>query len=176
MTQKTKTLNRWWDFLVVLMLVVIITSAITRLIATEWTEGLNITRVIAYSGLIAGLALGYSVFSTRTVVFFTFVYGVFVILWQLGQILGEGILWTERLLSLAGRVGIITTELLIIQILKFCSNFFSFYTLYFIKYKWPNIISSKSNPGTFSQTVHPIFESLLPSVLRNFLQWSWSLR
>ena len=112
MTQKTKTLNRWWDFLVVLMLVVIITTAISRLIATEWTEGLNITRVIAYSGLIAGLALGYSVFSTRTVVFFTFVYGVFVILWQLGQILGEGILWTERLLSLAGRVGIITTELL----------------------------------------------------------------
>lgn len=111
MAQKRKTVNRWWDFIVVLMLVVIITTAITRLIATDWTEGLNITRIIAYSGLVAGLALGYSVFSTRTVVFFTFVYGVFVILWQLGQLLGEGILWTERLLSLAGRLGVITGEL-----------------------------------------------------------------
>ena len=112
MTHKRKSVNRWWDFIVVLMLVVIMTTAITRLIATEWTEGLNITRIIAYSGLIAGLALGYSVFSTRTVVFFAIAYGVFVILWQLGLLLGEGILWTERLLSLAGRVGVITAELL----------------------------------------------------------------
>jgi len=112
MTQKRKSVNRWWDFIVVLMLVVIITTAITRLIATDWTEGLNITRIIAYSGLIAGFALGYSVFSTRTVVFFTFIYGVFVILWQLGQLLGEGILWTERLLSLGGRLGVITGELI----------------------------------------------------------------
>ena len=39
MAQKRKSVNRWWDFIVVLMLVVIITTAITRLIATDWTEG-----------------------------------------------------------------------------------------------------------------------------------------
>ncbi len=111
MTKNGESVNRWWDIIVVLMLVVIITTAITRLIATEWTEGLDITRIIAYSGLIAGLALGYSVFSTRTVIFFAFVYGVFVILWQLGLLLGEGILWSERLLSLTGRLGVIAGEL-----------------------------------------------------------------
>ncbi len=103
--------NRWWDWPAVFLLVIILTATFTRLMATSWTDGLKITRLVAYLGLIAGLALGYSWFSSRRVVFFAIVYGLFVIPWQLGSLSGRGILWTERLQSLGGRLNTIIGQL-----------------------------------------------------------------
>lgn len=103
--------DRWWDLPAVFLLVVVMTAGFTRLIATQWTEGLTITRTLTYLGLIAGLALGYSRFSPRTAFLFAASYGLFAIPWRLGLALGEGILWQERLGSLAGRLTITINQL-----------------------------------------------------------------
>jgi len=103
--------NRWWDLPAALLLAIVLTISFSRLLATEWTEGLRIIYIIVYVGLIAGFALGYSQFSTRRVTFFAVAYGLFVIIWQLGTLLGHRILWTERIQSLGGRLGEIIGQL-----------------------------------------------------------------
>jgi transglutaminase-like putative cysteine protease len=104
--------TRWWDLPAALLLLVIITTAFTRLVATEWTDHLRLTRTIAWVGLVAGLALGVSRFSPRRATFFAFIYGLFFITYRTGLILGVGILWQERVQSLFGRVGVIITHLI----------------------------------------------------------------
>ena len=89
--------TRWWDLPAALLLLVILTTAFTRLAATEWTDHLRITRTITWIGLISGLALGVSRFSPRRATFFAFIYGLFFITWRIGLTLGENILWQERL-------------------------------------------------------------------------------
>ena len=81
-----------------------ISAATSRLFATHWTDHLNVITILASLGALAGLALGQSIFSARQAVAFAFVYGLFVVLWQLGLTMGHGILWSERLISLAGRL------------------------------------------------------------------------
>jgi transglutaminase-like putative cysteine protease len=113
---RTKSLkspqNRWWDFPALFLIFIILTIAFTRLVATDWTEDLTVTRSIAYLGLIAGVALGFSRFSPRWVFTFALIYGLFVIPWRVGQTLGESIEWQERLLSLLGRLELIFTHLI----------------------------------------------------------------
>jgi transglutaminase-like putative cysteine protease len=108
----SSTNNRWWDLLAAVLLLLILTTAFMRLAATDWTEHLMVTRSIAYLGLGAGLALGFSRFSPSRVTFFALIYGLFVVIWRVGLTLGEGIPWQERLLSLSGRIGVILTNLI----------------------------------------------------------------
>lgn len=103
---------RWWDIPAILLLLVILTTAFTRLVTTEWTDHLRITRTITYLGLGSGLALGMSRFSSRRSTMFALVYGLFFITWRIGLTMGENILWQERLLSLLGRIGIIINHLI----------------------------------------------------------------
>ena len=103
---------RWWDLPAAFLLLLILTTAFTRLVATEWTDGLRVTRTITYVGLIAGLALGQSRFSPRIAFVFAFLYGMFTVPWRLGLLMGEGILWTERMQSLAGRFTNIISQLI----------------------------------------------------------------
>jgi transglutaminase-like putative cysteine protease len=91
--------------------VVVLTLGFTRLIATQWTEGLTITRTLAYLGVAAGLALGYSRFSGRTAAIFAIVYGLFAVPWRLGLLMGEGILWQERISSLIGRLSVTINQI-----------------------------------------------------------------
>jgi len=71
--------SRWWDLPSILILLVILTIAFSRLVATRWAENLDVTRHIAYIGLVAGLALGYSRFTSRQALFYGMAYGVFFI-------------------------------------------------------------------------------------------------
>ena len=103
--------DRWWDLPAIFLIFVVLTITFSRLVATDWTQDLAITRNIAYLGLIAGVALGLSRFSPRWVFFFALIYGLFVIPWRVGLTLGEGIEWQERLISLAGRLQVIITHL-----------------------------------------------------------------
>jgi transglutaminase-like putative cysteine protease len=75
-----------------------------RLVATQWDDHLNMVSLLTFLGALAGLALGQSIFSARQSAAFAFAYGLFAILWRLGLTLGEGVLWTERLTSLGGRL------------------------------------------------------------------------
>ena len=106
------TSQRWWDLPASFLLFIILTIAFTRLVATNWTENLSITRTITYLGLIAGIALGLSRFSPKWVFIFFLLYGIFVVTWRVGLSLGEGIEWQERLISLVGRLGSIFTDLM----------------------------------------------------------------
>jgi len=103
--------TRWWDWPAVLLLIAAIYVAATRLNATNWTDELNVVQTISLVGVIAGLALGKSTFSPGVVRFFVFVYGAFVILWQLGLTLGQGVLWPERMLSMGNRLLIILDQI-----------------------------------------------------------------
>ena len=105
------TPHRWWDLPAVFILLIILTTAFTRLIATDWTPGLVVIRYITYLGVLTGLALGQSRFSPRVAFIFAAVYGAFVVPWRLGMLMGEGILWQERLTSMGGRIQTIITQL-----------------------------------------------------------------
>lgn len=110
---KVKTTGtRWWDIPAAILLLVLMTTAFSRLIATDWTRGLVVTRYITYIGLFAGLAIGQSRFSAKTAAFLAFAYGLFVVPWRLGLLMGEGILWDERLISMVGRLQVIITQLM----------------------------------------------------------------
>lgn len=108
----SKYTDRWWDWTTILLLLVVLSTAYSRLIATQWTESLSVIRSITYLGLAAGLVLGFSRFSPRWAILFALCFGIFVVPWRVGEILGETIAWRERLLSLAGRLQVIITHLL----------------------------------------------------------------
>ncbi len=99
--------EHWWDPPAAFLLFVLLTIAFNRLTVTEWTADLTVTRVISFLGLIAGIALGVSRFSSRFSFVLALFYGVFVVPWRIGLTLGEGIEWRERLVSLAGRLQVI---------------------------------------------------------------------
>lgn len=103
--------KRWWDWPAVLLLIAAIYIAATRLNATKWTDELNLVQTVALLGVVAGLALGKSTFSPGWVRFFAFVYGGFVVVWQLGLTLGEGVLWPERMISMGNRMLIILDQI-----------------------------------------------------------------
>jgi transglutaminase-like putative cysteine protease len=111
MKMRTSTIRRWWDWPAALLLVGAILTAATRLASTEWTENLSIVQTTAFFGVIAGLALGASRYSSRITGLLATVYGGFIVCWQLGSILDENMLWSERLLTLLKRLGIIIYEL-----------------------------------------------------------------
>lgn len=103
---------RWWDLPAALLLIAALITAAIRLSATRWTEHLSLVQNITFLAAIAGIALGQSRFSPSVVRFFALVYGLFAIPWQLGMTLGEGIVWSERLVSLSNRLLITIDQLL----------------------------------------------------------------
>lgn len=106
MTQSSTSTYRWWDLRAAVLLLVALLAVASRLTATNWTEYLQISYVIAFLGMAAGLALGQSQFGLRRVLLFAVLYGLFVIGWQIGLSLGPGVDWLERLLSLAARLAL----------------------------------------------------------------------
>jgi hypothetical protein len=96
--------SRLWDWPAALFLLAAMLTASRRLVATDWTDDLEMLQTLTLLGTISGLALGYSRFSKRTSFNFGLVYGVFFIGWELGRMLGAGIEWMERLYSLLGRL------------------------------------------------------------------------
>lgn len=108
---KTDTETRWWDLPAILLLFAALITVSTRLVATDWTNHLAITQNLVFFGFIAGIALGKSRFSSRIAIFFALVYGLFFIPWQLGRTMAPGILWSERMTSLGGRLNVIFSQL-----------------------------------------------------------------
>jgi transglutaminase-like putative cysteine protease len=103
---------RWFDWTAVALLLAALVTAAMRLVATDWTNGLPIILTITVLGLIAGLALGQSRFSPRTVFVFAFTFGLFTVSWQLGTTQQTEALWADRLSALLLRLGIIIYQLI----------------------------------------------------------------
>jgi transglutaminase-like putative cysteine protease len=110
---ESKVVTRWGDPVAGVLLLAALLIAGARLMATDWIPDLNIIPIVCLLGGLAGLALGYSRFSTRIVLLFVMVYGLFAIFWQLGSTMERGIPWLERTTSLIGRF-----ENTIIQLLR----------------------------------------------------------
>jgi hypothetical protein len=104
--------NRVWDWLSVILLIIIMQIAAARLVATLWTLDLDLVMVVTLFGTLLGLALGKSVFNRFWVFVLAVIYGSILILWQLGLTLDPEIYWHDRLVNLWGRLEIVIQELL----------------------------------------------------------------
>lgn len=161
---------RWWDWPAAILLIAAIYIAATRLNATDWTNELSLVQTVAFWGVIAGLALGKSTFSAGTVRFFAFVYGVFVIFWQVGITYGQGVLWSERMISMGNRMLIILDQIfqqkpvtdnlffnLLMAILFWILSVYAGYSLTRHGNPWRAII-----PTGFAIIIIQIYDSFLP--------------
>ena len=102
---------RWWDLPSAVLLMAAMLIAAARLIATRWTSELTVTQMVVAFGVIAGLALGKSLFSPRLAGILSVLYGLFVVPWQIGSTIRADILWTERFSILSNRLGLIFYQL-----------------------------------------------------------------
>jgi len=59
-------LSRWWDWTAVILLILLLQIAASRLIATEWTEDLGLIRGFTWMGSAIGLSLGYDTARRRS--------------------------------------------------------------------------------------------------------------
>lgn len=98
--------RRWWDVPAVLLLLISLFIAASRLIVTDWVDHLSLVQMLVVLGVIAGLALGRSRFSPGLVTLLVVVYGLFAITWRMTLIVSDasGILWRDRLIVLAWRL------------------------------------------------------------------------
>lgn len=102
-----------WDWLAVILLIIIMEVAAARLVATLWTPDLNLVMVVTLIGTVLGLLLGISIFKRSWAFVLSLAYGIFIIPWQLGLTLDEDMRWLERLTTLWSRLGIVIKELLV---------------------------------------------------------------
>jgi transglutaminase-like putative cysteine protease len=107
-----KTNIHAWDWLSVILLIIIMQIAAARLVATLWTLALSLVMVVTFLGTVLGLALGKSVFNRFWVFVLAMIYGLILIPWQLGLTLDPAIRWNDRLINLWGRLNIVIQELL----------------------------------------------------------------
>ncbi|MCB9136390.1 MAG: transglutaminase domain-containing protein [Anaerolineales bacterium] len=95
---------RWWDLSAAVILVIAIFLAAMRLTATDWTDELNIIQFISFTGVTLGLTLGQSRFSRFQALWYAIGFGIFTIGWQMGLTFTKGMLWSERVANLGGRL------------------------------------------------------------------------
>ncbi len=107
-----KTFQRNWDWVSVVLLILIMEIAAARLVATLWTLDLNLVLLVTFLGTVLGLTLGTSSFRRLWVIFFAVAYGAILIAWQLGLTLEADMRWRDRLINLWGRLDIVIQELL----------------------------------------------------------------
>jgi transglutaminase-like putative cysteine protease len=103
--------NRWWDLPAAFLLLATIITAAMRLAATEWADDLSLIPILVSFGVIIGLVIGQSRFSTLSAAFLGLAYGLFLIPWQLGLRV-EGVpSWRLRLITLAERLDTVSVQL-----------------------------------------------------------------
>ncbi len=112
MESDSKTMDRWWDLSAAALLSIAVLITATRLVATQWTDHLELAQTITLLGLIAGFALGKSRFSPRLAGFLAAAYGVFTVPWLLGSLYERSIAWPERIQSIGGRLTLIIGQIM----------------------------------------------------------------
>ncbi len=115
---ENKSATRWWDLPAASLIVVALLTASTRLVATQWTRNLNVVQNLALFGVIAGLALGQSRFSSRLAGFLALIYGAFAVPWQLGLTVERNNLWSDRLSILIQRLTVIIHQLVYQEVVQ----------------------------------------------------------
>ncbi len=99
-----KNNQRWWDFPAAFFLTACLMTVAFRLGDTKWTENLGIVTTLTMLATILGLVLGYSRFKGWLATLFAIAFTLFFIPWQLGLLITGDVQWTERLISIGGRI------------------------------------------------------------------------
>jgi transglutaminase-like putative cysteine protease len=100
----TVAADRRADLAGALIFISAIILAATRLATTEWVDDLGLVQFLAFLGGLAGLLLGISRFSPRTVFGFALAYSAFAVPWQLGLSMAGEMPWADRLFFLQARL------------------------------------------------------------------------
>ena len=103
--------SRWWDIPAAILLLVAMFTAASRLEATQWSKGLSIVPYVAIFGTIAGIALGQSRFSAKIAGLFGFIYGLYIVGWQLGTLTNTALPWKEKILELTNRANHVLAQM-----------------------------------------------------------------
>jgi len=102
--QKASGTTRWWDWISILVLFIIVETSASRLVTTNWTPFLFLGQTAAYIGFTVGAALGYARFSARLSRWISFLYMIIFLplLWTL--IIDQEASLEEQFLSVGGRL------------------------------------------------------------------------
>ncbi len=101
MSQRLKPIEGWSTFFLALSLVLLSSFTILQ---SDIIEGLEVLLVISVAGYVAGYLLAKSIFSSRTAVGFSFVYGLFTIALLIGLTFYPADMpWRERLIDMPQR-------------------------------------------------------------------------
>ena len=94
-------LEEGWTTLLLLMAMLLISSI--AVMQAGWIDGLQLIPIASITALLTGVLLAKSRFPSRTAHLFALVYGLFTILYLVGTILPEDMLWRERVFDLINR-------------------------------------------------------------------------
>ena len=104
MTQKVENvpIKRWLDVWLAPITLAAITLVAIRLWATDWTGDLYILIYLTFFAGMAGIGLGYSLFSPLLSALFSTIYGVFTIGWLFGATVEMDMVWRDRIINFLG--------------------------------------------------------------------------
>jgi transglutaminase-like putative cysteine protease len=102
---KIDKLERWWDPLSGICLIIITFLSAYSLEVTRWTEDLNHVTASALITVIFGILIGYSAFNDRTAKWLISLFAFGIFLWQIVFSLSSHELWLTRLREYINRVG-----------------------------------------------------------------------
>lgn len=92
-----KNVNRQWDGIAGISLILIVFLSAYSLELTHWTYNLNRVTILALLGLFVGLMLGLSSFSDKVLRLLSGLYGSVFLFLQLVISLNDSALWIERI-------------------------------------------------------------------------------
>lgn len=94
--------NKRWDPLSALLLVGALLILALRLVATDWTDNLDLFVYLTLFAAVAGICFGISRFSGLVVSLFGSLYGIFFIVWTYGITLNRDLTWYDRVINIMG--------------------------------------------------------------------------
>jgi len=96
--------SRWWDWAAVGLLLLLLQTTASRLLATTWTPFLYLVQTFTSLGFVIGTALGYSKFQRHTARWLTFFYMLILLPLQWTLVIDQDTSLEEQLFSVAGRL------------------------------------------------------------------------
>jgi transglutaminase-like putative cysteine protease len=112
MEKLSSQVSRWWDWGAIGLLLLLLHTLVSRLVATSWTPFLNLIQSFTSIAFVIGAALGYSRFHRGTARWLTFFYMLLMLplIWTL--VIDQDTSLEEQLLSVGGRLFFSTSDFL----------------------------------------------------------------
>lgn len=103
-TSVTTAQNRWWDWISLVLLFLLLQVVASRLVITAWTPFLHLVQGITSIAFVIGAASGYSTFPRRTTRWLSFFYMLCLLPLQWIQVIDRQVVLEEQLTSVVGRL------------------------------------------------------------------------